>query len=51
MSTIKNGKCQLLKMARSLYCHFSKITKETGTSFQYPVLNQKHVRNTCQTAH
>ena len=38
MLTIKNG--QIL-----LYCYFNKIIKGPGTSFQSPVLNQKHVRN------
>ena len=38
MSTIKNG--QIL-----LYCHFNKIIKGPGTSFQSPTLSQKHVRN------
>ena len=33
--TIKNGKCHLLKMARSpLYSHGNKIRKEPGTSFR-----------------
>ena len=40
MLTIKN--CQIW-----LYCHFNKIIKESGTSFQFPVLSQKHVRNVC----
>ena len=44
MLTIKN--CQI-----SLYCHFNKIIKEPGTSFQSPVLSQKHVRNVCLTAY
>ena len=44
MSIIKNG--QIL-----LYCHFGKIIKETGTSFQSPVFSQKHVRNVCHRAH
>ena len=44
MSTIKNG--QIL-----LYCHFDKIIKGPGTSFQPPAFNQKHVRNICHTAH
>ena len=44
MSTIKNG--QIL-----LYCHFNKITKEPGTSFQSAAFSQKHVRNVCHTAH
>ena len=43
MLTIKN--CQI-----SLYCHFNKI-KEPGTSFQFPVYSQKHVRNVCLTAY
>ena len=41
MSTIKNG--QIL-----LYCHFNKIIKESGTSFQSPALSQKHGRNVSQ---
>ena len=44
MSTIKN--VQIL-----LYCHFNKIMKGRGTSFQSPALSQKHVRNICHTAH
>ena len=44
MFTIKN--CQIL-----LYCHFNKIIKESGTSFEYPILSQKHVRNFCLTAY
>ena len=44
MLTIKN--CQI-----SLYRHFNKIIKEPGTSFQSPVLSQKHVRNVCLTAY
>ena len=44
MPTIKNS--QILP-----YCHFNKIIKGPGTSFQSPALSQKHVRNTCQTAH
>ena len=28
-----------------LYCHFNKIIKGPGTSFQSPALSQKHVRN------
>ena len=44
MSTIKNG--QIL-----LYCHFNKIMKEPGTSFQSPAFIQKHVRNVCHTPH
>ena len=34
-----------------LYCHFNKIIKGPGTSFQSPLLSQKYVRNVCQTAH
>ena len=34
-----------------LYCHFNKIIKEPGNSFQSPVFIQKHVRNVCHTAH
>ena len=44
MSTIKNG--QIL-----LYCHFNKIIKEPGISFQSPAFSQKDVRNVCHTAH
>ena len=44
MSTIKNG--QIL-----LYCHFNKIIKGPGTSFQSPALSQKHVRNVSHIAH
>ena len=31
-------------MARS-HCHFNKIIKGPGTTFQSPPLSQKHVRN------
>ena len=44
MSTIKNDQI-------SLYCHFNKIIKGPGTSFQSSALNQKHVRNICHTAY
>ena len=44
MSIIKNG--QIL-----LYCHFNKIIKEPGASFQSPAFSQKHVTNVCHTAH
>ena len=44
MSTIKND--QIL-----LYCHFNKIVKEPGTSFQSQAFSQKHVKNICHTAH
>ena len=40
MSTIKNEQI-------SLCCHFNKIIKGSGTSFQSPALSQKHVRNVC----
>ena len=32
-------------MAGSRYCHFNKIIKGLGTSFQSPALGQKHVTN------
>ena len=44
MSAMKNG--QIL-----LYCHYTKIIKGPGTSFQSPALSQKDVRNVCDTAH
>ena len=44
MSTIKNS--QIL-----MYCHFNKIIKEPGTSFQFLAFSQKQVRNVCHTAH
>ena len=44
MSTIENG--QIL-----LYCHFYKITKGPGTSFQCPAFTQKDARNVCHTTH
>ena len=44
MSAIKNDQI-------SLYCHFNKIIKGLGTSFQPPAVNQKHVRNVFHTAH
>ena len=37
MSTFKNGQI-------SLYCNLNKIVKRPGTSFQSPLLSQKHVR-------
>ena len=43
MSTIKDD--QIL-----LYCHFNKIVKEPGTSFQSQAFSQKHVRNVCHIA-
>ena len=42
MLTIKIG--QIL-----LHCHFNKIIKQPGTSFQSLVLNQKYVRTICLT--
>ena len=44
ISTIKNGQI-------SLHCHFNKIIKGPGTSFQSPALSQKYVINVCHTAH
>ena len=44
MSTIKN--VHIL-----LYCHFNKIMKEPGTSFQSSAFSQKIVGNVCHTAH
>ena len=43
MSTIKNDQI-------SLYRYFNKIIKGSGTSFQFPALSQKHIRNVCHTA-
>ena len=37
MLTIKNGHI-------SLYCHFNKIVKRPGTTFQSPTFSQKLVR-------
>ena len=34
-----------------LYCHFNKIKKGPGTSFQSPALSQNYVRNVCHAAH
>ena len=34
----------------AIYCHFNKITKEPETSFQSPLLSQKHARNAFRTA-
>ena len=42
MSTIKNDPI-------SPYCHFNKIIKGPGTSFQSPAVTQKHVRSVCHT--
>ena len=44
MSAIENGLI-------SLYCHFNKNIRESGTSFQSSALSQKHVRNVCHTGH
>ena len=44
MSTMKNGQI-------SLYYCFNKIIKGPGTSFQFPALSQKHVRNIFHTEH
>ena len=44
MSTIQNG--QIL-----LYCHFNKIMKEPGTSFQSTAFMKKHVRNNGNAVH
>ena len=44
MLTIKN--CQI-----SLHCHFNKIIEEPGTSFQFPVQSQKHLKNVCLTVY
>ena len=41
---MKNG--QIL-----LYCRFNEIIKGSGTSFQSPAFNQKHIRNVCHIAH
>ena len=43
MSTVKNGQV-------SPYCHFNKIIKGPGTSFQSSALNQKHFRKVCHLA-
>ena len=32
-----------------VYCHFNKVIKGAGTSFQSPVLSQEHVRNVFET--
>ena len=34
-----------------LYCHFNKIIKRPGASFQFPTLSQKHIRNVFNTVH
>ena len=35
----------------SLYCRLNKIIKGSETSSQSPALNQKHIKNVCDTAH
>ena len=40
MLTFENGQI-------SLYCHFNKIIKGSGTSFQSPELSQNNVRDVC----
>ena len=35
----------------SLYCHFNKIMKVPGPTFQSPLLSLKHVINIFHTAH
>ena len=40
MLTFKNGQI-------SLYCHFNKIIKGSGTSLQSPELRQNNVRDVC----
>ena len=47
---VNKGQLKLVNV-NSLYCHFNKIRKELGTSFQSPALSQKYVRNICHTAH
>ena len=44
MSTDKNGKVLL-------YCHYNKIIKWRGTTFQSPASSEKHVRNVFHRAH
>ena len=34
-----------------LYCHFNKIVKSPGFSFQSPALIQKHVKDVCHAEH
>ena len=43
MLTIKNGQM-------SIFCHFNKMVKGPGTSFQSPAMGRKHVRNVCHNA-
>ena len=31
--------------------YFNKVIDGPGTSFQFPTVNQNHVRNVCHTAH
>ena len=42
---------QLLQMARYCYCHFNKIIKEPGTTFQSPARSRRHIRNVCHLIH
>ena len=44
VDVIKNGQVWLI-------LPFNKIIRRPGTSFQSPVLSQKHVRNVCHTVH
>ena len=44
MSTTENNQI-------SLSCHFNKIIKGPGTSFQSTALSQNYVRNVCHAAH
>ena len=44
MSTIKNDLILL-------YCHFNKIIKGPGTSFQSPALSKKTAKDVCHTTH
>ena len=48
----KNGKCQILKIARSGYIFIlENLSKEPRTSSQAPTLSQNYVRSVCHTAH
>ena len=47
----KMNKGQLKMINVNQYCHFNKIIKEPGTSFQSLVFSQKHDRNDWHTAH
>ena len=44
MSTTQD--CQI-----SIYYHFNKTIKRSGSIFQFKALSQKHSRNVCHTAH